>query len=126
MSVRQPDDVDLVVAQLGPGDLFGEYSLLTGHPTSATVRALDRAVVHRIARPDLQATLTARPELAVELSVLLAHRRDDRRSAGEEYLFGPGRSADAGLLDRVVGRLRDVLLARAVPTGTGTAGRRGI
>jgi CRP-like cAMP-binding protein len=36
--VRQEDGHDLAVATLDPGAVFGERSLLTGEPRSATIR----------------------------------------------------------------------------------------
>ncbi len=54
---RTEDGVNLPLAELGPGDFFGEVSLLSGRPRTATITArtevtaieLDRADVDRIA-----------------------------------------------------------------------------
>jgi CRP-like cAMP-binding protein len=52
---------------LGPGDFFGEASVLTGEPPSADVvaKTLLRCVV--VAGPDLERFLIARPQLMLRL-----------------------------------------------------------
>jgi Cyclic nucleotide-binding domain len=110
VSARQPDGSDLVVASMGAADVFGEFSLITGQATPATVRACDPLVVHRIPKSVLQPILAARPELVVELSVLLASRRANRRTRTEEYLFGSSGPPDSSPVGRLVSWMRDVLL----------------
>jgi CRP-like cAMP-binding protein len=107
---RQVDDSELPVDRMGPGDVFGEYSLLTGQETSATVRAVDQVVVHTISKSALQPIIEARPEVVVELSVLLANRRGNRQSRSEDYLFGSSEPPNAGMVGRLVSRMRDYLL----------------
>jgi len=63
------------VASLGPGDCFGEMSLLTGERRSATVIANTDCEVVEIARPVLAKSLKQNPELLKELSQLLAKRQ---------------------------------------------------
>jgi CRP-like cAMP-binding protein len=108
--VRQADGSDLVVDRMGVGDLFGEFSLLTGQPVSATVRGVDDVQVKVIPHSALQPIIQARPELTVELSVVLAERRVNRQARSEHYLFGSSGPADAGTVSRLVTRMRDFLL----------------
>jgi len=63
------------IASLGPGDCFGEMSLLTGERRSATVMATSDCEVVEIARPILAKSLKQNPELLNELSQLLAKRQ---------------------------------------------------
>ncbi|MBI4639903.1 MAG: mechanosensitive ion channel family protein [Candidatus Tectomicrobia bacterium] len=63
------------VAQLGPGDFFGEMALMTGEPRSATVVALEDVECYRLDREGFQGILMARPEIAEDISHILAHRR---------------------------------------------------
>jgi CRP-like cAMP-binding protein len=63
------------VARLGPGNLFGEMSLLTGEPRAATVVALTDVVLLELDRPVFARLFTEHPELAPKLSGMLAHRR---------------------------------------------------
>jgi CRP-like cAMP-binding protein len=59
---------------LGPGDFFGEASVLTGEPPSADVvaKGLLRCVV--VAGPDLERFLLERPHLLLRLLREEAHR----------------------------------------------------
>ena len=56
------------LTRLRPGDLFGEMSLLTGQPRSASVVACTDAVVFELARSHLDPVLRRRPELAERLA----------------------------------------------------------
>ncbi len=109
--VRQEDGTVLAVDRMDKGDVFGEFALLTGHPVSATVRAIDGIVVHQIPKSAIQPIIEARPELIVELCVLLADRRVNRRTKSEEYLFGSSGPSDLGTMGRLVSRVRGYLLS---------------
>lgn len=63
------------IATLGPGDFFGEMSLLTGAPRSATVVAEEETECVVINKNDVKELLLAKPEIAQELSRLLAERQ---------------------------------------------------
>ena len=63
------------VATLRSGDCFGEMSLLTGEPRSATVRADGDCYVMEIGKPVMAEVLTAAPSCMEQLSQLLAQRR---------------------------------------------------
>src|SRR5216117_1760416 len=63
------------VATLSAGDCFGEMSLLTGEPRSATVRADRDCYVMEIAKPTMAEVLQSAPECLVQFSELLAQRK---------------------------------------------------
>ncbi len=63
------------VATLRAGDCFGEMSLLTGEPRSATVRADGDCYVMEIGKPVMGKVLSDAPSCMEQLSQLLAQRR---------------------------------------------------
>jgi small-conductance mechanosensitive channel len=88
--VRVSDGVsDREVAQLEGPCFFGEMSLLTGEPRSATVIADSEVECFRLDKFAVQQLIDARPQLAEQLAGLLADRKVALQSAKE------GLSADA-------------------------------
>jgi len=74
---RDPDTgIDFELAELGPGQAFGEMALLTGRPRSATCVALQPTACTVFAQKDFQALLLHRPKLALALTATLAERLD--------------------------------------------------
>ena len=67
------DEVD--VARLAPGDFFGEMSVLTGEPRSASVVTVTDTVVYEIGKADVAALLDRNPGAAEVLSEAAAVRR---------------------------------------------------
>lgn len=83
--VRQPDGHDLAVATLDTGAVFGERSLLTGEPRSATVRSIDSAIVYEIGQRQLAPILQARPVAIDELAAIMEPRLRATEAAGKSY-----------------------------------------
>ena len=74
---------DDVLAHLGPGDSFGELSVIDQQPRAASVIANEPCTCLALASWDLLAVLDADPRLAINLLSALAHRirlLDDRPS----------------------------------------------
>ncbi len=69
------------VSRLTRGHYFGEMSLLTGEPRSATVVALTDVVLLELDRPVFARLFAEHPELAPKLSGMLAHRRTQLNAA---------------------------------------------
>ncbi len=69
------DGAERPVAQLSAPSFFGEMALMTGAPREATVVALTDARCLRIEREDFGEVIARRPELAQQISVVLAQRR---------------------------------------------------
>jgi CRP-like cAMP-binding protein len=63
------------VGVLREGDCFGEMSLLTGEPRTATVRAEPDCEVLEISKPVMGALLRSSPQCLKQLSELLAERK---------------------------------------------------
>lgn len=71
------------VATLSAGDFFGEMGLMTGEPRSATVVALTDVDCYRLDKETFQQTLQSRPEIAKDISSILARRRVELEAARE-------------------------------------------
>ncbi len=77
--VRQHDGLDKVIGTKKRGDVIGETSLLTGAPRTATVRAVDGAVVYEIGKQQYEPIIQARPALVDELAAIMeGHLRSNR------------------------------------------------
>jgi CRP-like cAMP-binding protein len=62
------------LADLGPGQWFGEASLLTGAPRSATVVALTEAEILELPKEGFEVSLKREPELLDRLVDLMERR----------------------------------------------------
>ena len=63
------------VAQLGPGEVFGEMALLTGEPRAASAVALTDVDCWRLDKEAFEEVLRNKPEFAGPIANLLAERR---------------------------------------------------
>ncbi len=81
------------VSELGPGHVFGEYSVMTGQPREVSVIATTAVTCYRLAKGAFQELLSRRPELAEQMSQILArnhaayeeavHKLDDQTRSRE-------------------------------------------
>jgi CRP-like cAMP-binding protein len=78
------------VAKLKEGDIFGEMSLLTREPASATVTAQGNAILLRMPRESFQELVVTHPQILALVSELT----EQRRSAVEAILQGLGEGHD--------------------------------
>lgn len=65
----------IVVGHITAGGIFGEMSLLTGAPRSATISALTGALVYEITFNNFEAVLKRRPAIVEAISALVAERQ---------------------------------------------------
>jgi small-conductance mechanosensitive channel len=79
-AIHEPDDIEL--GRLGPGDHYGEIGMLTGEGVPVRLDALVPVVTYELTKDDLAPILEARPEVAHELSRVLAIRVAGSRLAG--------------------------------------------
>lgn len=77
---RRSAEVEQEVAQLGPGDSFGEISVIASTGRSATIVALDGCLVGRLGQNDLQKVMERQPELAERLEAQARKRLSETRS----------------------------------------------
>ena len=75
VEVKAGSQPSTVVARLAPPAFFGEMSLLTGEPRSATVRARGEVSVFAISKSTFAAVLAAHPEISEQLAAALAARQ---------------------------------------------------
>jgi CRP-like cAMP-binding protein len=80
--LRRADGSEVTVDTLRDGAVIGEMSLLTGAPRSATVRAIEGAVVYEIGTRQYEPLLELRPRIVDEL----AREMQSRLAARGEYL----------------------------------------
>lgn len=63
-----------IIAQLGPGECFGEMSLITGEPPSASIRADRDTLLWSLTHLDFMALISTCPTLLRNINVILAQR----------------------------------------------------
>jgi CRP-like cAMP-binding protein/small-conductance mechanosensitive channel len=91
---RSLDGVDRLVSTMEPGDFFGEASLLTGESRTAGAVAESRVDCYRLDKAGLQDMVGRLPDLAEDMSVVMAHRQIELTTVRES-------------LDRETARLRE-------------------
>ncbi len=96
------------VATLARGQSFGEMSLLTGEPRSATVIALEDTVLLELGRDVFATHFAAHPERAAQLAELL-----EQRKAALSAATAMGSSVESTRSSRVLERLREIFRLRA-------------
>jgi len=82
-----PQGNDLTLAVFGPGDFFGEMSLLDGSPRSASAAASVDTVVLALERSDFIAVLTSRPAAALSVLEVVSRRLRDANEMASDLAF---------------------------------------
>jgi CRP-like cAMP-binding protein len=80
VTARQGDGPDVEVARLAAGSVFGEMSLMTGEPRTATAAAVGECRLLVFDKPAVEPILLAHPELAERISQILVERQAALRS----------------------------------------------
>jgi CRP-like cAMP-binding protein len=83
--LRRDGGDDVTVDTMGKGAVVGEMSLLTRQPRSATVRAVEGAVVYEIGARQYGPCLRRHPELVADLASLMTARLAERRERLDAY-----------------------------------------
>jgi CRP-like cAMP-binding protein len=99
------DGLTKKVASLGGGDFFGEMGLMTGAPRTATVFARTDVGCYRLDKESFKDILDRRPEIAEDISHILARRRAEldavREGLSEEAMRQRMRNHQGDLLRRI-------------------------
>ena len=79
--------VEFFLAELGPGQMFGEMALITGKPRNASVMAIEQTSCAVLERADFERALMEHPGIALALSRVMAERLERaNRSIGIDFV----------------------------------------
>jgi hypothetical protein len=95
----------LLVGQMAAGDFFGEMSLLTGAPRSATVRAVVSTVAFEITRDDIHELITTRPDVARRISRIVAERQAEGQNARDRAGAAELEEETSGVAEKIFARI---------------------
>lgn len=98
---EEPGGGQTRLGQVGAGGFFGEMGLLTGAPRTASVIATSDVECYRLDKASFQGLLVSRPQLAEDISRIVAARRED-----DAHLNGTPHPAQDGHTD-LLKRMRD-------------------
>ena len=77
---QDSDGDSIVLAELGPGDVVGEISLVLRRPATATVVATHTTIALELTRDRFQAAIRKHPTLLTELYDVAVKREEETRS----------------------------------------------
>ena len=103
---------DLILAVLGPGDFFGDLSLLDGRPRSASASVAMETTLLMLERADFIALLTNRPAAAMAVLEAVAGRLRETDEMASDLAF-------LDVAGRLSKRLLDLAAAHGVERGGG-------
>lgn len=86
---RHEDGHDQVISEMKKGDVFGEISILTKEPRSATTRALDVTIVVEISQQQYEPIMKTKPLFRKNLADLMQQRLQDFRKLKRSYQKPP-------------------------------------
>jgi CRP-like cAMP-binding protein len=122
VSVPRGDGELVRVNSLGPGAVFGEFSLLTGAPRSATVVPFVDSIVYEIGKAEIEPLIRESPDLAADLSRILAERQE--RSRALATTTGEAEETPRGTQQAILTRLRAFFGLADAPDTKARARRR--
>ena len=97
---------ELKVAQIIPGQFFGEMSLLTGEARSATITAASGAVAYEIGKDAMAQLLERRPRLAEVMSGIIAERKLRNEQALSEASCEEKEEHRTSMAGQILGAMR--------------------
>lgn len=103
--VRHEGADETVLAQLGPGSVFGEMALLSESPRSASVVALEPAQLLLLARDELERAAEEAPELSAQLAAFCHARMHANLVRHARVLSGLPPAQRAELLNQLESRV---------------------
>jgi CRP-like cAMP-binding protein len=103
---RAGDGSEQPVSLMESGDFFGEASLLTGEMRSASAVAQSRVDCYRLDKEGLQRVVSRRPELAEDMSAVMAHRQMELAIVRERLDLETARQREAESQTQFLARIR--------------------
>lgn len=102
---RHLDGRSITLAELRPGQIFGELAMFSGETRSATVEALEETTAVALLAGDVRRTVARHPEIAVKMLAGLADRLRDanERIARQSFQTVSGRVASV-LIGQIAAR----------------------
>jgi predicted acylesterase/phospholipase RssA/CRP-like cAMP-binding protein len=117
--LQEHEDVEpVVVASLGPGECFGEMSLITGEPPTATIRVEQDTLLWSLPQADFLSLVGSCPTLLLNINTILSQRlvRMNQhmlvRQRGEPIWFPLSRVDDTPVRHSLVLHIADALAER--------------
>ncbi len=91
----EKDGSSVFLAKLKPGDFFGEVSVITGKPRTATVKAVSNAKLLEVSKEEIQKVVKVYPEVLDALNKYINKRVEDTIATIMEY---KNRKSESGLI----------------------------
>ena len=95
----------LQVGELAPGTFFGEMSLLTGEPRSATVSATVEVIAYEIQKSHIEPLIINNPELTSILSRAVAERKQALEASRDSDHENDESTSEETLADQLMGKM---------------------
>lgn len=86
---ESPGQPHRYLATLEPGEVFGEMGLMTSEPRRATLIAKSSAQCYHLEKAAFEQVLRARPQIAEEISKILAAREEQLVRVQEDAVSRP-------------------------------------
>src|SRR5947207_6396932 len=74
INITDADGAIVILAELGPGDFFGDMAMLDGQGRSANATATENARLAKLTRDDFLSFMRSDPQVTLELLTALTHR----------------------------------------------------
>jgi CRP-like cAMP-binding protein len=104
--IGEEDGVSVKIAELGPGDIFGEMGLIEHRPRTATVRAMDDVTVTVISRDEIEGKIKRIDDKAIRalINLLIERLRVTTKGQVQQYkTLSEFQDRITGIVDRVDG-----------------------
>ncbi|MFW6288490.1 MAG: diguanylate cyclase [Spirochaetota bacterium] len=84
--VRAPEGVDVDIAELGPGDFFGEMAIFEDAPRSATCVMSDGGRIYRLRKSDFFSLMEQHPRTAIKVMYRMVNITTGRLTSTSSFL----------------------------------------